>query len=139
MPKRLLIDTNVIVRFLVEDPEKVDKKFSGVFTFFPKIERGEISVELPEIVLFETFFVLTKVYRVPTAEASSSLAQLIDFRGIVMIDKVTMKLCLSRIIHDNVSLVDAYLMALSERNAMKSIYSYDSDLRKRGLALAPIK
>ena len=56
--KTNLVDTNVILRYLVENPDSVQRKFKGVFTFFPRVERGEIKIELCELVLFEAFFVL---------------------------------------------------------------------------------
>jgi hypothetical protein len=43
------IDTNVIIRFLVETPNTIHKKFSGVFSFFKKVETGEIKIELHSI------------------------------------------------------------------------------------------
>ena len=82
-----LIDTNVIIRYLVEDPEKAHMKFRGVYTFFPKVENGEISVEMCELVLFESFFVLTKLYQVPQNEAAEKLSDIVSFTGIIMPDK----------------------------------------------------
>lgn len=54
-----LLDTNVIVRFLVESPESIPERFRGVFSFFERIERGEVKVHLPALVLVQSFFVLT--------------------------------------------------------------------------------
>ncbi|MDF7801881.1 hypothetical protein P4C99_20560 [Pontiellaceae bacterium B1224] len=68
--KHSLIDTNVIIRYLVEDPETIKPKFKGVYSFFEKVERGETKVLLPELVLFEAFFVLTSFYEVPTTKAA---------------------------------------------------------------------
>ena len=63
------IDTNVIVRYLVETPESIDPEFRGVYGFFEKVETGRLSVHLPELVLFQAYFVLTSFYRVPRQEA----------------------------------------------------------------------
>ena len=71
------IDTNVIIRYLVEIPDSISKKFKGVFPFFNRVETGEVKVELTELVLFESFFVLTRVYEIPVAEASETLSKLI--------------------------------------------------------------
>jgi predicted nucleic-acid-binding protein len=57
--KSKVIDTNVIIRFLVESPDKVQSKFKGVYSFFERLEQKEISAELPELVLFESFFLFT--------------------------------------------------------------------------------
>ena len=76
--KTNLVDTNVIIRYLVEDPDRIQRKFKGVFTFFPRIERGEIKIELCELVLFDAFFVLTNLYEVPQHEAADKLSGIVS-------------------------------------------------------------
>jgi predicted nucleic acid-binding protein len=134
-----LLDTNVIVRYFVEDPSRTDEKFRGVFSFFPRVEAGEISVEIPDLVLFETFFVLTKIYRVPPKEAANKLSLFLGFRGIVLRNKPLIQACLRLLqIHPS-GLVDAYLLALARQTGVKSIYSYDKDLVKKGFVALEIK
>lgn len=128
-----LIDTNVIIRYLVEDPKKVHMKFKGVFTFFPKIEKGEITIELSELVLFEAFFVLTKLYQVPQNMAAEKLSGIVSFMGVTMPDKLLVLSCLEILQAEKIDLVDAYLLALSKKKKLKGIFSFDKDLSKRGL------
>jgi predicted nucleic-acid-binding protein len=128
-----LIDTNVIIRYLVEDPEKVDMKFRGVFTFFPKVENGKVNAELCELVLFEAFFVLTKLYQVPQNEAAEKLFDMVSFMGIIMPDKPLILSCLEILQSEKIDLVDAYLLALSKKKKLKGIFSFDKDLLRRGL------
>ena len=116
--KTNLVDTNVIIRYLVENPDRIQSKFKGVFTFFPKVERGEIKIELCELVLFEAFFVLTNLYEVPQKEAA---------------DKQLILSCLKILKTEKIDLVDAYLLAVSKKKNIKQIYSFDRDLSKRGL------
>jgi predicted nucleic acid-binding protein len=137
--KPSLIDTNVIVRFLVEDPRQVQEKFRGVFTFFPRVEMGEIVVELPELVLFEVFFVLTKLYQVPPKAAAQQLETLLSFKGIVMKDRSVIKMCLRILQKKSIGLVDAYLLASSRRNGMGAVYTFDQDLIKQGLRSLEVK
>ena len=131
--KTNLVDTNVIIRYLVETPDKIQTKFKGVFTFFPKVERGVIKIELCELVLFEAFFVLTKLYEVPQKEAADSLLGIVSFKGVIMPDKLLILSCLEILQTERIDLVDAYLLAFSKKKNMKSIYSFDRDLSKRGL------
>ena len=128
-----LVDTNVIIRYLVENPDSVQPKFKGVFTFFPKVERGEIKIELCELVLFEAFFVLTKLYEVPQKEAADKLSGIVSYKGIIMPDKPLILSCLKILQTESIDLVDAYLLAFSKKKKIKQIYSFDSDLSKRGL------
>ncbi len=131
--KTNLLDTNVIIRYLVEDPDKIQRKFKGVFTFFPKVERGEIKIELCELVLFEAFFVLTKLYEVPQEEAADKLSGIVSFKGVIMHDKPLIISCLRILQTENIDLVDAYLLAFAKKKNIKRIYSFDRDLSKRGL------
>jgi predicted nucleic-acid-binding protein len=123
----------------VEDPEKVHMKFRGVFTFFPKVENGEINVELRELVLFEAFFVLTKLYQVPQNEAAEKLSDIVSFTGIIMPDKPLILSCLEILQTEKIDLVDAYLLALSKKKKLKGIFSFDKDLLKRGLKTIAIE
>ena len=63
-----LLDTNVIVRYLVETPESIAPKFRGVFPFFEGLAHAEKKAYLPPLVLFQTYFVLTSFYKVPTED-----------------------------------------------------------------------
>ncbi len=137
--KTNLVDTNVIIRYLVENPDKIQSKFKGVFTFFPKVERGETKIELCELVLFEAFFVLTKLYEVPQKEAAHKLSGIVSFKGVIMPDKPLILSCLKILQTERIDLVDAYLLAFSKKKNIKRIYSFDRDLSKRGLDALDIK
>ena len=53
--KSKIIDTNIIIRFLTENPDKIASKFKGIYEFFLKLEKKEITVFLPDLVIFEAF------------------------------------------------------------------------------------
>ena len=137
--KTNLVDTNVIIRYLVENPDRVQNKFKGVFTFFPRVERGEIKIVLCELVLFEAFFVLTKLYKVPHKEAADKLSGIVSYKGISMLDKPLVLSCLKILQTERIDLVDAYLLAIAKKKNIKQIYSFDRDLPERGLAALDIR
>ena len=56
-----LIDTNVILRYLLKDDEGLFKKASALLE---KVKVGEEEVVIPESVVAECVYVLLKVYRV---------------------------------------------------------------------------
>ncbi len=133
------VDTNVILRYLVEDPDAIDPKFVGVYSFFEKIETGRLMVQLPELVLFQAYFVLTSYYRVPRSEAAKKLGSLVTFRGIRMAEKEIAIACLKRLEEKNLDLVDAYLLAWAEQKGIPGIYSFDSDLATDAVDTLPVK
>ena len=133
------LDTNVIIRFLTENPESCPRKFRGVYSFFEKLEAGTLAVHLSDLVLFQTYFVLTSFYKVPHREAAEKLKYLIQFSGIRMNEKPVVVACLEILQQRKLDLVDAYLLAWTEQNGIDSAYSFDSDLSKNGLHLLPIE
>ncbi len=137
--KNGLIDTNVIVRFLVEDPRTAAPKFKGVFSFFEKLAKRQLGAELPELVVFETFFVLTSHYKVPSAVASEKLIDIISLSGIAMDNKPLMLSCLETIRDRNADLVDAYIISLCRLEGYAGTYSFDNDMKKFGMTILEVK
>lgn len=133
------IDTNVIVRFLVETEESIQTEFKGVFTFFDKLETGIIRAQMPELVLFQTYFVLTSYYNVPEKEAASKLSQIVSFKGIIISEKSIVQECLQLLQKSKIDIVDAWLIAYAHAKKMNALYSYDKGFLKNGLQLLPIE
>lgn len=137
--KHSLIDANVIIRYLVEDPDTIPPKFKGVYSFFEKLETGQRQVQLPEPVLFEAFFVLTGFYEVPAAKAAQTLDLIVALKGISMQNKGLMRSCLMLLQNKKIDLVDAYILAVSRQKGIKTVYSFDTDLKKNGLNLLKVQ
>ena len=134
-----LLDTNVIVRYLVETPDTIPERFRGVFSFFGKLERGDVQVHLPALVLFQTFFVLTSYYEVPAAVAAEKLDGLLSFRGISIPERAIIRNCPRLLQERNIDLTDAYLVAHSRARGHNGVYPFDADLRACGLELLPVE
>jgi predicted nucleic acid-binding protein len=133
------VDTNVLLRFLIESPERVAPAFRGVFPFFEKLERGDRRALLPPLVLFQTYFVLTTYYQVPRAEAADRLRHIIAFRGLTVPERPVLRACLRTVAERSVDLVDAYLAALCGARQRAGVFSFDRGLTKLGLELLPIE
>lgn len=132
------VDTNVVIRYLVEDPEKVSREFRGVFPFFEKLERGERTALLTPLVLFQSYFVLTSYYEVPRADAAAKLRELLSFKGIAVSEKAVLRTCLDTLSEHSGDLVDAYLAALCAHRQLRGVHSFDEGLRKLGVELLPV-
>jgi predicted nucleic acid-binding protein len=133
------IDTNVIIRYLVENPQTINPRFKGVYGFFEKLELGTLKAYLADIVLFQAFFVLTSYYEVPTAVAAEKLQIAVQFRGIQMYDKHVATECLQILQSENIDIVDAYLLAYSRSKGITGVYSFDNDFAMRGLPLLKVE
>ena len=75
-----LLDTNVIVRFLVSDKSP---KYKNLYSFFEFLEYGKMRVELKLIVLFQVLFVLKSFYKVPKDQIANGITDLLKYKGIV--------------------------------------------------------
>lgn len=133
------MDTNVIVRYLTEPVEDPDSPYNGVFDFFEKLEAGRLQVFLPDLVLFQAYFVLTSFYGVPRPEAADKLRRIVNFTGVYMLEKEIITACLKRLKEQKLDLVDCYLLSWTENRCIGGVYSFDKDLEKNGLYLFPVK
>ena len=79
-----LLDTNVIVRFLVSDQSP---PYKNLYSFFESLEYGKMKVELKLIVLFQVLFVLKSFYKVPKDKIANGITDLLKYKGIVIKNK----------------------------------------------------
>ena len=121
-----LLDTNIIIRFLVGDNKEHLAKSTE---YFEQIELGSMEVEILSDVLMEAFFVLTKFYKLPKIEVISDLKTILSFEGVVNKDKVILFETLSIIENKNIDFVDALICAKCKFQNYEKL-SFDKDLSK---------
>ena len=66
-------DTNVILHYLLADNEK---QYQEIRPFFESLRNGTQKAILLSEVLLETFYVLTKAYKIPDKKAAEVLKEL---------------------------------------------------------------
>ena len=121
-----LLDTNIVIRFLVGDNEEHLAKSTE---YFEQIELGSMEVEILSDVLMEAFFVLNKFYKLPKVEVISDLKTILSFEGVVNKDKVILFEALSIIENKNIDFVDALICAKCKFQNYEKL-SFDKDLNK---------
>jgi len=122
-----LLDTNVIVRFLVSDKSP---KYQNLYSFFEALENGSMMVELKLIVLFQLIFVLKSFYKVPKEQIANGVTDLIKYKGISIKNKSVIRRMLEIWRNNNLDIVDCYLIASMEGDTQNLLYSYDHDFDK---------
>ena len=128
MSKRRLVDTNLIVRYLVQDHEKHAKAAGRLLE---ACDRGEVSIVLLPAVLAECVFVLESFYRHPRAIIAFALTQLISSPGVEISDVHTHLDALTRYKKTKVHFVDCLLAATAVVQETP-VASFDRDFRKFG-------
>ena len=122
-----LLDTNVIVRFLVSDQSS---KYKNLYSFFKSLEYGKMKVELKLIVLFQVLFVLKSFYKVPKDQIAKSITDLLKYKGIVIKNKTMIRRMMEMWYNKKLDIVDCYLIAILESDSQNLLYSYDRDFDK---------
>jgi predicted nucleic acid-binding protein len=126
--KRRLVDTNLIVRYLVQDH---DQHARATGKLFDACDRGDAIIVLLPVVLAECVFVLESFYGHPRADIASALARLISSPG-VEISEVTVHLdALNRYKGTRAHFVDCLIAATAVAKNV-SVATFDQDFRKFG-------
>lgn len=126
MSKQRLVDTNLIVRYLVQDHEKHARAAGKLFD---ACDRGHVVVVVLPVVLAECVFVLQSFYGHQRADIVSALGRLISSPG-VEISEVAIHLdALNRYKGTKAHYVDCLIAATAvARNV--PVTSFDQDFRK---------
>jgi predicted nucleic acid-binding protein len=125
--KQRLVDTNLIVRYLVQDHEKHARAAGRLFD---ACDRGDVVVVVLPVVLAECVFVLESFYGHPRADIASALGRLISSPG-VEISEVTIHLdALNRYKETKAHFVDCLIAATAVANNL-TVASFDQDFRRR--------
>lgn len=125
MSKRRLVDTNLIVRYLVQDHEKHAKEAGKLFD---ACDRGDVVIVVLPVVLAECVFVLESFYEHPRGDIASALGRLISSPG-VEIDAAIHLDALDRYRKTKVHFVDCLIAATAATEDMP-VASFDQDFRK---------
>jgi len=121
-----LLDTNVIIRLLVGDHKEHLVKSIEIFK---DIETAKLQVEILEGVLMETYFVLTKFYKLPRYDVIDDLKRILSFNGVVNSNKTILYETLTIIENKNIDFVDALICAKSKLEGFGKL-SFDEDVKK---------
>ncbi len=126
MSKRRLVDTNLIVRYLVQDHEKHAKAAGRLFD---ACDRGDVVIVVLPAVLGECVFVLESFYEHPRGDIASALGRLIS-SPCIEIDGAAIHLdALDRYRKTKVHFVDCLIAATAAAENMP-VASFDQDFRK---------
>ena len=125
MSKRRLVDSNLIVRYLVQDHEKHAKAAGKLFD---ACDRGDVVIVVLPAVLAECVFVLDSFYEHPRGDIASALGRLLSSPG-VEIDAAIHLDALDRYRKTKVHFVDCLIAATAATEDM-SVASFDQDFRK---------
>jgi len=124
------INTNVFLRFLTTDREKMPK---SLLTLFSKLQKGETKVFCLDLVFFQAIFVLKSFYQVEKGEIINKMLNLLSFDGLCLKDKRVIERTLEMWKDYSGDIIDCYIAANMEKSGEKEIVSYDKKIAMLGL------
>ena len=124
--KKYVIDTNVIIRYLLSDDKELYKKARH---FFDLLKMGKEKAYLEQTVFTETVFVLSKVYNVSKEDISKTLSNLLLLKGVVNEEKDVLIKSIELYAATNLHIVDCIIAA---KCIVRQIYpmTFDEELKK---------
>jgi predicted nucleic-acid-binding protein len=123
------IDTNVILRFLVEK----DGYTPELVSFFDSVAKGTIQVKCLDMVFFQVIFVLKSFYKVEKRKIINAMKRLLLFKGLKFKDKRLLERTLDLWEHHSDDIIDCYIVANMEKDKEKEIYSFDKKIGRLGV------
>jgi predicted nucleic acid-binding protein len=124
--KRRLVDTNIIVRYLVQDHEKHGKATGRLLE---ACDRGEVVIVVLPAVLAECVFVLESFYEHSRADIASALSRLVSSPGIEISEVAIHLDALDRYKRTKIHFVDCLIAATAAAENV-AVASFDQDFRK---------
>jgi predicted nucleic-acid-binding protein len=121
-----LVDTNLIVRYLVQDNERQAKAAERLFD---ACDRGDVVIVLLPVVLAECVFVLESFYEHARGDIALALGRLISSPGVEIEGAAIHLDALDRYQKTKVHFVDCLIAATAATESMP-VASFDRDFRK---------
>jgi len=124
MANRILLDTNVVLRFLTRDNEEYFLKSVAIFQ---DIEEGKIEAMLMDFIVAEIVYVLHRIYKHSKKEIATTLKKLLLYEHLYTENKLITFEALEIYAEKNIDFADAVLCAKQRLEGFE-IISFDKDI-----------
>ncbi|KKR33294.1 MAG: PilT protein domain protein [Candidatus Gottesmanbacteria bacterium GW2011_GWC2_39_8] len=126
MKEIILVDANVLIRFLLRDHPKLSEEAKQIFL---RGEKGEVKIYIDEVVIAETVWVLTSFYKIGREQLGQSLLKLISQDWMINSKKRIIIQTLDLFLSCRLDYIDCWLLAVSRINKI-SLKTFDKMLEK---------
>lgn len=122
----LIADTNIFLRLILND---IPKQADEVEKLLEKAKKGSVKILVPQIIIFEIEYALSKYYKFPKVEIIDKLEAILAAPYFSVQDGNIFRMSLKMYKEKNLGLVDCFLMAKSDIEEI-SIFTFDKDLSR---------
>ena len=120
--KSVVIDTNLLVRYLTDDEPQ---KAKAVDTLLNRANKGELKILIPSVVVAELVWVLESFYKMAADEITELVDAILNTPGVDIQDKPIIKAALKLYSSKEIDLVDAWIIEFAKTKGAKRIYTFD--------------
>jgi len=114
-PKRVVIDTNLLVRYLTQDdPEKAD----AVESLIDKAGSGEVTILIPSIVIAELVWVLESFYKLEVVAVSELVESILNTPGLEVNEKEILFTICRTYREKKIDFIDAWIIEFANGNGI---------------------
>jgi len=122
--RELLLDANVMLRFLVGDPADQSERVADLLL---RAEREGHALIVQPFIVAEVFYVLASVYRTPRRKAVASVAGFLNGPSVDVEDEAIVMDAIARYLDSRIDFADCLLAAQGAGESI-SVASFDRDL-----------
>lgn len=120
--KKVVIDTNLLVRYLINDDQK---KAAAVDNLLDKAINGEVKIIVPSVVIAELVWVLESFYQLKPDAILELVEGIVNTSGLDVTDKSTVISALRLYKNRNIDFIDAWIIEFAKERDIKTIYTFD--------------
>jgi len=121
-PKRAVIDTNLLVRYLTEDDPSRAKEVKRLLL---AAAEGRIILLIPSVVVAELVRVLQSFYKLERHEIVPLLNAILHTQGVEVSDKAVVSDAVAIYGDDTIDFIDAWIVAFAKAAEVPAIYTFD--------------
>ena len=122
---KLLIDTNALLRFLLKDiPEQTSK----VRNKFKEAKKGKLEILVPQIVIFEIVYVLSKFYGFSKIRVVEGIETILASTYLTIEDREIFMESIKLYKIQSISFVDCFSLCKAKHHEI-SIFTFDKKLK----------
>jgi len=126
MATKVLLDANILIRFLVRDHEEHYLKSVEIFR---DIEEGKTEAMLMDFIMAEVIYVLKRIYKYEKKEISSTLKKILLYNHLYTENKLVTFEALEIYAEKNIDFADAMLCAKKNLEGFE-ILSFDKKIKR---------
>lgn len=124
--KTFVVDTNILLRFLLNDVPKQTEEAKKQIRF---AKEGKIKLIIHPVIIFETIYALNKAYGFPREQVVDGLKKLIAFKYIEVLEREVIQEALDLFLIKGLSFVDCFLYRLGNK-LHAEVFTFDKKLNQ---------